>query len=225
MVAAATTSRCACSPPPDRRNTRMQKERAALRPFCLSTIQSKDQPPAAAFSCGLASAGGFESSAGASRPRRFSSGSISGSRPAKSRNSCSASLLPPRESSVSRKWSPFSRVRPPFALEPLDGVGVEHFRPDVGVVAGRVAAHDVAEVRRAVARRHRREVDAVLLQRVGLERHHVRRRPAPGPAASWCQRWSSIAAPRYSVVAKPWLNLRAASTLSSSSFGIGSPVW
>jgi len=44
-------------------------------------------------------------------------------------------------------------------------------------------------------------------------------------AGSWCQRWSSSAAARYSVVAKPWLNLAAACTLSSSSFGIGAPVW
>jgi len=44
-------------------------------------------------------------------------------------------------------------------------------------------------------------------------------------AGNWCQRWSSIAASRYSVVAKPWLNLAAAITLSSSAFGIGSPVW
>lgn len=30
-------------------------------------------------------------------------------------------------------------------LEPLLGVGVQHFRPDVGVIACRVTAHDVAE--------------------------------------------------------------------------------
>ncbi|KAG0739480.1 hypothetical protein G6F63_016932 [Rhizopus arrhizus] len=44
-------------------------------------------------------------------------------------------------------------------------------------------------------------------------------------APIWCQRWSSIAAPRYSVVAKPWLNLAAASTLSSSACGIAEPFW
>src|SRR5207342_1135382 len=49
-------------------------------------------------------------------------------------------------------------------LHPFHAVGVEHFRPDVGVVAGCVAAHDVAEVGRAVTRRHRREIQAVLLQ-------------------------------------------------------------
>src|SRR6478735_4344118 len=37
MCAAATTSRCECSRRPDRRATRMQKERAALRPFRFLT--------------------------------------------------------------------------------------------------------------------------------------------------------------------------------------------
>lgn len=45
------------------------------------------------------------------------------------------------------------------------------------------------------------------------------------PAPSWCQRWSRIAAPRHSVVAKPWLNLAAATTLSSKASGIGTPLW
>jgi len=44
-------------------------------------------------------------------------------------------------------------------------------------------------------------------------------------APSRCQLWSSIAEPRYSVVAKPWLNFAVASTLSSSALGIGAPVW
>ena len=153
-----------------------EKKRAALRPFCFVCDRSGINRPAAAFSCGLASAGCFESSAGASRPRRFSSGPISGARPAKSWNSCSASLLPPRESSVSRKWSPLVARQAAVLLDPLHRVGIEHFRPDVRVVARRVTAHDVAEVRRAVTRRHRREIDAVLLQRFGFERHHVRRR-------------------------------------------------
>src|SRR6056297_4240165 len=36
-------------------------------------------------------------------------------------------------------------------LEPLDAVGVQHFTPDVGVIACRIAAHDVREVGGAVA--------------------------------------------------------------------------
>src|SRR5690606_36393790 len=44
-----------------------------------------------------------------SRPRFLSSGSIRGSCPAKSRNRSSASRVPPRDSRVARKWSPFSR--------------------------------------------------------------------------------------------------------------------
>src|SRR5690606_7242702 len=54
--------------------------------------------------------------AGASRPRFFSSGSIRGSWPVKSTNSCLASLAPPRESRVLRRRSPFSGLSPPLAL-------------------------------------------------------------------------------------------------------------
>ena len=79
--------------------------------------------------------------------------------PVRSRNSVSASALPPRDSIVSRKWSPFWRVRPPCAEHPLGGVGGEHLAPDVRVVAGRIAARErVREVGAAIARRHRREV-------------------------------------------------------------------
>src|SRR5690606_17288371 len=61
------------------------------------------------------SAGGAPSSTAPSRPRLTSSGRMSGSLPEKSRNSCSASLLPPCESRVARKRSPLARVRPPFS--------------------------------------------------------------------------------------------------------------
>src|SRR5262249_6464877 len=54
--------------------------------------------------------------ADASSRRRLSSGWMSGSAPVKLRNSTMASLLPPRESSVSRKRSPFSRFNPPCCL-------------------------------------------------------------------------------------------------------------
>ena len=60
-----------------------------------------------------------------------------------------------------------------IGLEPLHRVGVQHLRPHVGVITGRVAAHDVAEVGRAVARRHRVVVVALLAQRLGLEGHHA----------------------------------------------------
>src|SRR5690606_35514149 len=44
-------------------------------------------------------------------------------------------------------------AREPAVLpEPLDGVRIEHLRPDVRVVRGSIAAEDVAEVRRAIAR-------------------------------------------------------------------------
>src|SRR5690606_28614490 len=66
-------------------------------------------------SCCVVPAGGAPSSTVPSRPRLTSSGRMSGSLPEKSVNSCSASLLPPCESRVARKRSPFSRVRPPFS--------------------------------------------------------------------------------------------------------------
>ena len=53
------------------------------------------------------------------KPRRSSSGSTVASRPRKSRNSCSASALPPRDSNLLRNQSPFLRVRPPFSLNQL----------------------------------------------------------------------------------------------------------
>ena len=54
-------------------------------------------------------------------------------------------------------------------LEPFHRLGVEHFRPQVGVITGRVAAHDVREVGAAVTRRHRRVVQARGLERLGFE--------------------------------------------------------
>ncbi|KAG1467295.1 hypothetical protein G6F57_013087 [Rhizopus arrhizus] len=61
--------------------------------------------------------------------------------------------------------------------EPLVGVMVEHFGPEVGVVAGRVAtAPDVVEVGGAVTRRHLRQVDLELLQRAGFKGAHILQR-------------------------------------------------
>ena len=57
--------------------------------------------------------------------------------------------------------SPLARRQAAVLGEPVDGVGVEHLAPDVGVVAGAVAAaEDVVEVGGAVARRRGRHVDA-----------------------------------------------------------------
>mmetsp|Transcript_53120 Transcript_53120/g.124204 ORF Transcript_53120/g.124204 Transcript_53120/m.124204 type:complete len:781 (-) Transcript_53120:457-2799(-) len=63
-----------------------------------------------------------------------------------------------------------------LGLEPFDGIGVEHLAPDVGVVAGGIVAHHVAEVGAAVARRHRREVDPLLLEQAGFGVEHRRGR-------------------------------------------------
>ena len=186
MGAAATTSRCGCSRRREPRRA-IRMKRAALRgPFALLRLLG-DQPPAAVFACGLASAGASESSAGASRPRRFSSGPMSGARPAKSWNSSSASLLPPRESSVSRKWSPLVARQAAVRLDPFHRVGIQHFRPDVRVVARRVAAHDVAEVRRAVTRRHRREIDAVAASAPRLRTPSRPQAAGTWSGVIWCQ--------------------------------------
>ena len=120
---------------------------------------------------------------------------------------------PPRASSPRRNRSPFSRLRPPFSANHSHGVGVEHLAPDVGVVAGAVAAaEDVVEVGAAVARRRAGHRDPGRGERGGLE--PARRRAPRRPGASRCQAWSSSAAARYSVVAKPSPNLP----------GLGQPV-
>mmetsp|Transcript_20969 Transcript_20969/g.80829 ORF Transcript_20969/g.80829 Transcript_20969/m.80829 type:complete len:572 (-) Transcript_20969:513-2228(-) len=56
-----------------------------------------------------------------------------------------------------------------LGIQPFHRVRIQHLAPDVGVVAGGVATHDVAEIRQAVARRHGAEVDPLLLQHLGLE--------------------------------------------------------
>src|SRR5712692_6887208 len=50
------------------------------------------------------------------RPRSRSSGSTLGSRPRKARYIAATSSVPPRERIISRKRSPFARVRPPCSL-------------------------------------------------------------------------------------------------------------
>ena len=58
--------------------------------------------------------------------------------------------------------------------EPVVGIDVEHLRPEIRVIAGRVAvAPDVREVRAAVARWHLRQVDAILLQGRSFERAYL----------------------------------------------------
>ena len=77
------------------------------------------------------------------------------------------------------------------------------------------------EMRRAVAqpdlRRHADPGEEILLERGDVERRIG--------LARACRSRSSIAQAVYSTVAKPWLKLRAASSLSISASGIGSPVW
>ena len=59
-------------------------------------------------------------------------------------------------------------------LDPLDGVRIEHFAPDVGVIAGRVAARErVREIRRPIARRHRCELNARFLERFSFKGERV----------------------------------------------------
>ena len=71
-------------------------------------------------------------------------------------------------------------------LEPFDAVSIEHLAPDVAVVAGRVTAgKSMGEIGGAIARRHRREIDAGFFQRARFEgqnvvRHFGRRQLVPG---------------------------------------------
>ena len=108
-------------------------------------------------------------------------------------------------------------------LEPLDGVGVEHLAPDVGVVAGVVAARErVREVRARVARRNGRVVETDRRERLA-PRTPPRRRPSSS-AVMRCHAWSRRAAARYSLVSKPSLNDSDACSRSTRSCGIRSPV-
>src|SRR5437762_8464547 len=65
-----------------------------------------------------ASAADLESSAAGfpSSPRRFSNGSMEGSRPTKFLNKPNASAEQPRLSNVCRNRSPYSRLNPPCSL-------------------------------------------------------------------------------------------------------------
>ncbi len=55
-------------------------------------------------------------------------------------------------------------------LDPLHGVGIEDFAPDIGVVTrGVIAGEGVRKIRTAIARRHGRKIDPGFLQRLGLE--------------------------------------------------------
>src|SRR5688572_18307351 len=59
-------------------------------------------------------------------------------------------------------------------LKPFHRVRIEHFAPDVRVIASRVARRkNVAEVRRPISRWYRRKIDSSLLQRFALELHHL----------------------------------------------------
>src|SRR5687767_12438081 len=59
-------------------------------------------------------------------------------------------------------------------LKPFHRVRIEHFAPDVRVIASRVPRRkNMAEVRRAVTGRHRRKIYSSLLQRFALELHHL----------------------------------------------------
>ena len=121
---------------------------------------------------GLRRARGRQAVAAPSRPRRASSGSISGSRPRRSRNACIGSSEPPRdEQPRAERRRRCARSQAAVLAEPLDRVGVEDLGPDVRVVPGRVAAgEDVVEVGGPVPGRHRGVVDAGTLQGGRLER-------------------------------------------------------
>ena len=107
---------------------------------------------------------------------------------------------------MSRKRWPFSRGHAAVFLEPLERVVVEHFAPEVGVVAGRIAAapdvREVAACDSAAALRARRPCTS------SAPRSRTVSTSCSGASAgSVCQAMSSSAAARYSVVAKPWLNV------------------
>ena len=124
-----------------------------------------------------------------------------------------------------RNASPFARSQPAVLVEPLDGVGVEHLAPDVGVVAGAVAAgEDVGEVGAcgSAAARWARPTPAVASAAasnavdVGAPRV-LGRQPVP----RLVEQGRGQVLGRREALAEA---ARLASSLSTSSVGSGSPV-
>ena len=91
-------------------------------------------------------------------------------------------------------------------LEGAEGVGIHHLRPHVAVVARRIAADDVLEVRDAMA--HARSPRGMPM-RSSVSFSNASTSRLVG-VLQRVQVESTMAAARYSTVAKPWLKLRAA---------------
>src|SRR5207253_9165039 len=63
-------------------------------------------------------------------------------------------------------------------LNPLDAVGIEHFAPKIRIITGRVSAVErMRKIKAAVARRHRRKINATLLDRFLCKHDSIRRNP------------------------------------------------
>ena len=62
-------------------------------------------------------------------------------------------------------------------LEPFDAVRIEHFAPEIGVVAGgiTVVVEGVREIGGAITRRDEREIDAGFFERLGFEGERIGR--------------------------------------------------
>ncbi len=58
-------------------------------------------------------------------------------------------------------------------LEPLDGIGIQHFAPDIGVITGGVAADDMGEIGAAVTWRNGIHGHACGFKGAGLEIQQV----------------------------------------------------
>ncbi len=76
-----------------------------------------------------------------------------------------------------RRWADLGVEDVAGFLERRECVAVHHFRPQVAVIAGRIAAHDVHEVRQAVAhddfRRHADAVERFAFEAVDVDRRLV----------------------------------------------------
>src|SRR5947207_12648432 len=123
-----------------------------------------------------ASAADLESSAAGfpSSPRRFSNGSMYGSRPTKFLNKLSASAEPPRLSNVCRKRPPFSRFQSSMFLDPFHAVGIEDFAPDIRVISSGISSEEsVREIWAAITGWDRRKIDPTFTQRRRFKSHCI----------------------------------------------------
>ena len=117
-------------------------------------------------------------------------------------NMACGSRLRPRDSTLVRRFCAIGATQAAIGGKPLARIARQHLAPDVGVVAGRIAAGEhVGKIGRVVARRHQCRIDAVAVRARRASKRAGSAACARLRGPSSCQAWSMSAAARYSVVA------------------------